>query len=70
MISVSKLLYDAESYGDNLRYSGKAHAQRNGAVEGAGPVVVWNITRACNLKCVHCYAASGAEAGSDELTTG
>ena len=20
------------------------------------PVVVWNVTKQCNLKCVHCYA--------------
>ncbi len=69
MISVSKLLYDTENYGDRLRYSKKAYRQRHGAVEGAGPVIVWNVTQACNLKCVHCYAAAGTEKGSDELTT-
>ena len=24
------------------------------------PVVVWNVTRRCNLKCVHCYAQATA----------
>ena len=23
---------------------------------GRGPVVVWNATRSCNLKCIHCYS--------------
>ncbi|HZK18536.1 MAG TPA: putative heme d1 biosynthesis radical SAM protein NirJ1 [Clostridia bacterium] len=69
MISVSKLLYDTENFGDRLRYNRKAHSQRDGAIEGAGPVVVWNVTRACNLRCVHCYAAASAEKDSDELTT-
>jgi 12,18-didecarboxysiroheme deacetylase len=33
------------------------------------PVVVWNVTRRCNLKCVHCYAHATDEAASDELST-
>jgi len=37
-------------------------------VPGAPFQVVWNITRACNLKCLHCYADAGAK-GPDELTT-
>ncbi len=24
------------------------------------PIVVWNLTRTCNLKCIHCYTASDA----------
>ena len=33
------------------------------------PIVVWNLTRTCNLKCLHCYTDSDATAYSDELTT-
>lgn len=33
------------------------------------PVVVWNVTRRCNLKCVHCYAHARDESFSNELTT-
>lgn len=33
------------------------------------PIVVWNLTRTCNLKCVHCYTASDACKYPDELTT-
>ena len=25
---------------------------------GRKPIVVWNITRTCNLRCVHCYSDS------------
>jgi radical SAM protein with 4Fe4S-binding SPASM domain len=37
-------------------------------VPGAPFQVVWNITRACNLKCLHCYESAGIK-DSDELTT-
>jgi len=37
-------------------------------VPGAPFQVVWNITRACNLKCLHCYESAGIK-GADELTT-
>jgi radical SAM protein with 4Fe4S-binding SPASM domain len=33
------------------------------------PIVVWNLTRTCNLKCVHCYTDSESRAYPDELTT-
>lgn len=69
MISVSKLLCDTENYGDSLRYDKGSHSQRNGAVAGIGPVVAWNITRTCNLKCIHCYSNSDAQKYSGELTT-
>ena len=34
------------------------------------PIVVWNLTRTCNLSCVHCYTDSEACRYPDELTTG
>jgi radical SAM protein with 4Fe4S-binding SPASM domain len=34
------------------------------------PIVVWNLTRTCNLRCVHCYTDSSAAIFHDELTTG
>ena len=34
------------------------------------PIVVWNLTRTCNLRCVHCYTASEAKKYAGELTTG
>ncbi len=69
MISVTKLLFATDYYGDSLRYTKNAHAMKNGAAEGMGPVVVWNSTRTCNLKCRHCYMNSDAKKYQDELTT-
>ena len=69
MISVTKLLFAREYYGDSLRYTKNAHSARNGAGEGMGPVVVWNSTKTCNLKCRHCYMSSDAKKYQNELTT-
>ena len=33
------------------------------------PIVVWNLTRTCNLKCVHCYTASEAKKYPGEIDT-
>jgi putative heme d1 biosynthesis radical SAM protein NirJ1 len=69
MISVTKLLFATEYFGDSLRYTADAKDAKNGVHKGAGPVVVWNSTRTCNLKCRHCYMSSDAKKYSDELTT-
>ncbi len=69
MISVTKLLCDSENYGDSLRYSQGSRGQAHGAVQGQGPVVVWNSTRTCNLKCIHCYSSSEAKKYEGELST-
>ncbi|MGC8620163.1 MAG: radical SAM protein, partial [Thermoplasmata archaeon] len=31
-------------------------------------LIVWNITKQCNLKCLHCYANAGPFKHKDELT--
>lgn len=69
MISITKLLFAREYFGDILRYSIHAHRMRDGAGEGMGPVVVWNATKTCNLKCRHCYMESDAKRYSGELST-
>ena len=69
MISETKLLFATEYFGDSLRYTDNAHKARNGVREGMGPVVVWNSTRTCNLKCRHCYMSSDAKKYQNELTT-
>lgn len=69
MISVTKLLFATEYFGDSLRYTKGAKAARHGVREGAGPVVVWNSTRTCNLTCRHCYMSSDAKKYQNELTT-
>ena len=69
MISITKLLFARDYYGDKLRYSKGASHMTNGAAEGIGPVVVWNSTKTCNLKCRHCYMESDSRKYNNELTT-
>lgn len=69
MISVTKLLFNTEYFGDSLRYSSGSQGAKNGTTNGYGPVVVWNSTRTCNLKCAHCYMDSDAQKYQGELTT-
>ncbi|AEF94397.1 Radical SAM domain protein [Desulfotomaculum nigrificans CO-1-SRB] len=68
MISISKLLGGSENFGDSLRYASGARGQVHGTVSGHGPVVVWNSTRTCNLKCRHCYSESDSKK-YNELST-
>ncbi len=74
MINISKLYCDQMTPGDWLRYGKEAPGRRRGDTIPARasqrrPIVVWNITRACNLKCVHCYNDSGPDKPCDELST-
>ncbi len=69
MISVTKLLGGASYFGDRLRYDQHSATQRTGARPGAGPVVVWNATKTCNLECVHCYADAETKRFAGELST-
>lgn len=69
MIGISSLLVDSDTFGDSLRYSHASRGQRHGAIAGHGPVVVWNVTRTCNLHCRHCYSASETKSYEGELST-
>lgn len=69
MVGITKLLCGNENFGDKLRYVHGAGEQKYGVSEGYGPVVVWNCTRSCNLKCVHCYSSSENKKYEGELTT-
>lgn len=66
MISVSRLLCDEIGPGDDLRYGN--HGPLAPASE-ARPIVVWNCTRRCNLKCVHCYASAQSSVSGYEINT-
>lgn len=69
MISLTKLLFNTEYFGDSLRYSKGSKGSMHGTTFGSGPVVVWNSTRTCNLRCAHCYMESDAQKYQGELTT-
>ena len=62
MISLSRLLCGFSTQGDLLRYGGRVDEEKR-------PIVVWNCTRRCNLRCVHCYASAGGDAQEQEMTT-
>ena len=62
-------MFATDYYGDTLRYSEDSREAKHGVRVGAGPVVVWNSTKTCNLKCRHCYMNSDAQKYEGELTT-
>ncbi len=77
MIGISALYCSTENEGDAIRYGKQSHGMKarpnahtvpKSAAERR-PVTAWNITRTCNLKCVHCYSNSEEKAYSGELTT-
>lgn len=65
MLSVSNLLCDHRAGNEALRYGHTRPTQTDGAPR---PVVVWALTKACNLRCVHCYASADPHAAPGELT--
>jgi len=72
MIGISKLYCGAVEAADVLRYnreSGKLPSHLLQFSADKRPVVVWNMTRRCNLKCIHCYSSSQNIQYADELTT-
>ncbi len=56
MVNITKLYCGEEQPADGLRY-GHGHGAPKSAAERR-PIVVWNVTRTCNLRCVHCYCDS------------
>jgi len=60
MISISRLCCGTAETMDSLRYGSEKHKR---------PVVVWNMTRRCNLNCIHCYSSSQNIRYSNEMTT-
>ncbi|SFH90550.1 putative heme d1 biosynthesis radical SAM protein NirJ1 [Tindallia magadiensis] len=68
MISFTKFLTGAHHYGDQLRYQEESAKWPHGIRKGCGPVVAWNTTRTCNLRCIHCYMNSDHHHYPGELT--
>ena len=72
MIGISKLYCGTVEPSDALRYgreSGRLPSHLLQFSKDKKPVVVWNMGRRCNLKCVHCYAQSKDIEYKNELTT-
>ncbi|MDR2301421.1 MAG: radical SAM protein, partial [Deltaproteobacteria bacterium] len=71
MIGVSKLYCGTVEPSDVLRYGRESKNLPSHLLqfsEDKKPVIVWNVTKACNLKCVHCYASAISAPAPDELT--
>lgn len=72
MLSVSRLLNGQVGPQDALRYgrrSGAGPAHLLHYSRDKKPVVVWSVTRRCNLHCGHCYADSHDREYPGELST-
>ena len=72
MIGISKLYCGQVEPSDALRYgrhSGQLPSHLLQFSKDKKPVVVWNMTRRCNLKCVHCYAQAVDVDGADAIST-
>jgi len=72
MIGISKLYCGTVEPSDALRYgrmSSKLPSHLLQFSSDKRPVIVWNITRRCNLKCVHCYAHAKNITFNNELST-
>jgi 12,18-didecarboxysiroheme deacetylase len=71
MIGISKLYCGTVEPSDAIRYgrrSGSLPSHLLQFSEDKKPVVVWNVTRACNLRCVHCYAQAVERTRERELS--
>lgn len=72
MIGISKLYCGTVEPSDALRYGRDSKRLPSHLLQFSKdkkPVVVWNMTRRCNLKCVHCYAQAKDEEFKNELST-
>ncbi|MGD8227571.1 MAG: 12,18-didecarboxysiroheme deacetylase [Desulfobacteraceae bacterium] len=72
MIGISKLYCGTVEPSDALRYGRLSKDLPSHLLQFSTdkkPVVVWNVTRACNLKCIHCYAHAVGRSREKELTT-
>ena len=72
MIGISKLYCGTVEPSDALRYGRESKKLPSHLLQFSKdkkPVVVWNMTRRCNLKCVHCYAQAKDIEFENELST-
>src|SRR6478735_3932174 len=65
MINLTRLWTGHDQPADGLRYGLGPDAAASANTRK--PIVVWNITRTCNLRCVHCYSDSMAARYPGEL---
>ncbi len=72
MIGITKLLCGKVTPSDALRYGRRSNRSPSHLLQfthDKKPIVVWNSTKACNLRCIHCYYTAKVQADPDEFTT-
>jgi len=71
MIGISKLYCGTVEPSDALRYGRRSSELPSHLLQFSQdkkPVVVWNVTQACNLNCIHCYARAVNHTNEKEIT--
>jgi 12,18-didecarboxysiroheme deacetylase len=71
MIGISKLYCGTVEQSDPLRYGRRSKDLPSHLLQFSAdkkPVVVWNVGRRCNLRCMHCYSQSRDIDYSGELS--
>ena len=71
MIGISKLYCGGVHASDALRYGRMSQNLPSHLLqfsEDKKPVIVWNMTKTCNLNCIHCYSQSKNLQYNNELT--
>jgi len=63
MINCTKLLCGKNGFYDEIRYG------KTKPADMCRPIVVWNMTKKCNLRCLHCYIDASVSKDKGELTT-
>jgi 12,18-didecarboxysiroheme deacetylase len=72
MIGISKLYCGTVEPSDALRYGRHSGSLPSHLLQFSAdkkPVVVWNMTQRCNLRCIHCYAHATEKMAADEMST-
>jgi radical SAM protein with 4Fe4S-binding SPASM domain len=68
MLSISNLLCGHQGGNESLRYGHRSARTGQETELVPRPVVVWAVTQACNLRCVHCYASATPGPAPGELS--
>jgi radical SAM protein with 4Fe4S-binding SPASM domain len=72
MIGCTKLLCGTATVSEVIKYSGENESIPPQLLQFSDknrPLVVWNVTNRCNLKCKHCYINAEDRSYEEELTT-
>lgn len=71
MIGLTKLLCGKATVAEAMRQRAAATRQPHVLRFSAGdrPLVVWNVTYRCNLRCAHCYIEAAARGSREELSS-